>query len=164
VEFCNAAARRAKFDSLRFEAGSIHGWRPSRLDMLIALHACDTATDEALATGIRAGASVIVVAPCCHKQVRKSMFPHNELSPLLQHGILAERQAELLTDGIRALLLESRGYRTSVFEFISTEHTAKNLMITAVKQGHPSAKALEQVAAIKESFGIRVHALEEMLE
>ncbi|HEX2749881.1 MAG TPA: SAM-dependent methyltransferase [Verrucomicrobiales bacterium] len=164
VEFCNAAARRAKFDSLRFEAGSIHGWRPSRLDMLIALHACDTATDEALATGIRAGASVIVVAPCCHKQVRKSMFPHNELSPLLQHGILAERQAELLTDGIRALLLESRGYRTSVFEFISTEHTAKNLMITAVKQGHSSAKALEQVAAIKESFGIRGQALEEMLE
>ena len=133
--------------------------------MLIALHACDTATDEAIATGIRAGASVIVVAPCCHKQVRKSLRPRreNELIPLLQHGILEERQAEILTDGLRALLLESKGYKTSVFEFISTEHTAKNLMITAVKQGHPVARALERVAAIKESFGIQELALEEML-
>jgi len=163
VGFCNAVAQRAKFDGLRFESGSIDNWQPSRLDMLIALHACDTATDEAIAAGIKAGAQVIVVAPCCHKQVRKSMRARNELAPLLQHGILEERQAEILTDGIRALLLESRGYRTSVFEFISTEHTAKNLMITAVKQGQPSAKAIEQVAALKESFGIREHRLETLL-
>jgi len=163
VEFCNSAARRATFAGLHFEAGSIHGWAPGRLDMLIALHACDTATDEALAAGVWAGASVIVVAPCCHKQVRKSMSARNELSPLLHHGILEERQAEILTDGIRALLLEARGYRTSVFEFISTVHTAKNLMITAVKQGAPSKRALDQVAEIMESFGIREHALETML-
>ncbi len=163
VELCNGVAQRSGFTGLTFAAGSIAGWQPERLDMLIALHACDTATDEAIAAGVRAGASVIVVAPCCHKQVRQSMRARNELSPLLQHGILEERQAEILTDGIRALLLESRGYRTSVFEFISTEHTAKNLMITAVKSGQPSAKALEQVAAIKESFGIREHRLEGML-
>lgn len=161
--FCTAVAQRAKFDGLRFESGSINNWQPARLDMLIALHACDTATDEAIAAGIKAVAQVVVVAPCCHKQVRKSMKARNELVPLLQHGILEERQAEILTDGIRALLLESRGYRTSVFEFISTEHTAKNVMITAVKQGQPSAKALEQVAAIKESFGIREHRLETLL-
>jgi hypothetical protein len=164
VDLCNNAARRAKSDGLHFEAGNIHGWQPARLDMLIALHACDTATDEALAAGVRVGASIIVVAPCCHKQVRKSMSARNELKPLLQHGILEERQAEILTDGIRALLLESKGYRTSVFEFISTEHTAKNVMITAVKQGQASRKALEQVAEIKESFGIGEHALETMLK
>ena len=163
VDLCNGVAQRSGFTGLTFAAGSIAGWQPARLDMLIALHACDTATDEAIAAGVRAGASVIVVAPCCHKQVRQSMRARNELAPLLQHGILEERQAEILTDGIRALLLESRGYRTSVFEFISTEHTAKNLMITAVKSGQPSAKALEQVAAIKESFGIREHRLEGML-
>ncbi len=163
VEFCNGVAQRAGFTGLTFTAGGIAGWQPERLDMLIALHACDTATDEAIATGIRAGASVIVVAPCCHKQIRQEMSARNELAPLLQHGILAERQAEILTDGIRALLLESRGYRTSVFEFISPEHTAKNIMITAVKRGHPSADALRQVAALKESFGIREHRLEALL-
>ena len=163
VDFCNEAARRSGFTSLSFTAGGIADWQPARLDMLIALHACDTATDEAIAAGVRAGAGVIVVAPCCHKQVRQNMRTRNELSPLLKHGILEERQAEILTDGIRALLLESRGYRTSVFEFISTEHTAKNVMITAVKQGPPSEKAREQVAVIKESFGIREHRLEGLI-
>lgn len=164
VDFCNAAAQRARFTGLQFVAGGISEWQPARLDMLIALHACDTATDEAIARGVQAGARVIVVAPCCHKQVRKSMFARNELAPLLQHGILAERQAEILTDGIRALLLEAHGYRTTVFEFISTEHTAKNVMITAVKQGHPSARALQQIAALKESFGIGEHHLETLLQ
>jgi SAM-dependent methyltransferase len=163
VEFCNGVAQRAKFEDLRFESGSIATWKPQRLDMLIALHACDTATDEAIAAGVGAGAQIIVVAPCCHKQVRKAMTARNELAPLLQHGILEERTAEILTDGIRALLLESRGYRTRVFEFISTEHTAKNVMITAVKQGQPSAKALEQIAALKASFGISEHRLETLL-
>ena len=163
VDFCNEVARRAAYTGLNFIAGGIADWRPVRLDMLIALHACDTATDEALAAGVRAGAAVIVVAPCCHKQVRQCMAARNEVAPVLQHGILEERQAEILTDGIRALLLESRGYQTSVFEFISTEHTAKNLMITAVKSGQPSAKALEQIAEIKKSFGIREHRLEGML-
>jgi hypothetical protein len=137
--------------------------------VLIALHACDTATDLALATGIRLDAPLIVVAPCCHKQIRREMKPHNELSPILQHGILAERQAEMLTDGIRALLLESRGWQTRVFEFISTEHTAKNVMITAQKGRGTSATAahrtqsLAQVAALKQSFGIREHYLEGLL-
>jgi SAM-dependent methyltransferase len=163
VEFCNSAAGRAGFAGLQFVSGSITSWQPDRLDMLIALHACDTATDEAIAAGIRADAGIIIVAPCCHRQVRRDMAAHNELAPLLRHGILAERQAEILTDGLRALLLESRGYRTSVFEFISTEHTAKNLMITAVKSGTPDLRAADRIAAIKESFGIRSHHLETLL-
>ena len=159
----NAIAQRAGFTGLHFTAGTIHEWQPERLDMLIALHACDTATDEALAAGVRAGAQVLIVAPCCHKQVRQSMDARNELAPLLAHGILAERQAELLTDGLRALLLETHGYRTSVFEFISPEHTAKNLMITAIRQARPNPKAAAQIAALKESFGLREHRLETLL-
>ena len=131
--------------------------------MVIALHACDVATDIAIAKGIQAGARYIMASPCCHKQVRNSMTPVNVLSPILSHGILAERQAEILTDGIRALLMEAHGYRTQVFEFISTEHTSKNLMITGVK-GEPNAKAKEQVAQLKEFFGLKYHCLEKILD
>jgi hypothetical protein len=135
--------------------------------MLIALHACDTATDLAIAAGIRNKAAHIITAPCCHKQIRKDMDTQNELAPLLRYGILEERQAELVTDGIRALLLEAHHYKTKVFEFISTEHTAKNVMITATVKPHPdlakSSAALQQVAALKKGFGIRTHFLETLI-
>lgn len=166
VEFCNKTAREAGFEGLHFVAEDIAQYNPDRLDLLIALHACDTATDLALAKGIHGKASVIVVAPCCHKQVRADMHPHNEMAPLLRHGILEERQAEILTDGIRALLLESQGYRTQVFEFISTEHTAKNVMITAVgspREARREKEALEKVKALKTGFGIGEHYLEKLL-
>jgi hypothetical protein len=131
--------------------------------MLIALHACDIATDIAIAKGIMADASIIVVAPCCHKQVRKQMNCTTEMQAILQHGIMEERQAELITDGIRALLLEANGYKTKVFEFISTEHTSKNLMITALK-AKPNPDALAKIAAIKQQFGVEYHYLEKLLE
>ena len=167
VEFCNRAARTAGFDGLQFISQDISEYRPERLDMLIALHACDTATDLALAAGVRNLAKIIVAAPCCHKQIRKEMHTRNELAPLLRHGILEERQAEIVTDGIRALLLESEGYKTQVFEFVSSEHTAKNVMITATSEGvRGDAKrraALEKVAALKTGFGIGEHYLERLL-
>ncbi|MCC7507549.1 MAG: SAM-dependent methyltransferase [Saprospiraceae bacterium] len=166
VEFCNKTAREAGFEGLDFIADDIARYKPERLDLLIALHACDTATDLALATGILGKAEIIVVAPCCHKQIRKELHPHNEMAPLLRHGILEERQAEILTDGIRALLLESQGYRTQVFEFISTEHTAKNVMITAIggaREKKREKEALEKVKALKEGFGIGEHYLEKLL-
>jgi hypothetical protein len=103
-----------------------------------------------------------VVAPCCHKQIRKQLDVKNEMQPILKHGILAERQAELLTDGMRALLLEAYGYKTKVFEFISTEHTPKNVMIVGIKS-QPNKEALQQVAAIKKYYGIEFHALEKLL-
>jgi len=166
VDMCNSCANDAGFDGLSFAATNISEYTPERLDMLIALHACDTATDLAIAAGVRNGARIIVVAPCCHKQIRRDMAPKNEMTPVLRHGILEERQAEIITDGIRALLLESEGYQTRVFEFISAEHTAKNVMITAVR-GKPNPqrrkKALEEVKAIKESYGISAHALEKLL-
>ena len=131
-------------------------------DMVIALHACDIATDMAIAKGIQAGAQFIIVSPCCHKQIRSVMKHQNALSPILKNGILEERQAEIITDGIRALLMEAHGYRTQVFEFISSEHTGKNLMITGVKST-PNKNALIEVDNIKKLFGISYHYLETLL-
>ena len=167
VDFCNKTAQQVGFQNLNFIAQDIADYNPGLLDMLIALHACDTATDLALAAGIRQKARIIVVAPCCHKQIRREMQTQNELAPLLHYGILEERQAEIVTDGIRALLLEAEGYHTKVFEFISTEHTAKNVMITATmdsrRLNQRRVDALAQVAALKAGFGIREHWLEKLL-
>jgi SAM-dependent methyltransferase len=171
VELCRKTAQESNFEGLHFITQNINDYQPERLDMLIALHACDTATDMALACGVRKQAKIIVAAPCCHKQIRKEMTAQNELAPVLRHGILAERQAEILTDGIRALLLEAEGYQTKVFEFISSEHTAKNVMITAILPEHDRKdarqlrrkKALDQIAALKSGFGIKEHCLEELL-
>ncbi|MEI6410578.1 MAG: SAM-dependent methyltransferase [Bacteroidota bacterium] len=166
VDFCNKTAVEAGFVGLTFIAQDITTYQPPRLDMLIALHACDTATDLALATGIFSHAHILVVAPCCHKQIRKDMDTRNELEPVLRYGILEERQAEIVTDGIRALLLEANGYKTNVFEFISTEHTAKNVMITAIQDSRAQGRekgALAKVEAIKAGFGIQQHYLEYLL-
>ena len=163
VDKCNTIAQDNAFEGLQFVAGDIYQYQPKEvIDMLIALHACDTATDDAIAKGVFAQASCIVVAPCCHKQVRKAMEPSADLKPMLQHGILLERQAEMLTDSIRSLLLEREGYQTKVFEFIGTEHTAKNVMITAVKaKSSPSAQ--QEIDQLKKMFGIQRHHLEDLL-
>lgn len=166
VDFCNKTAQQAGFSGLDFEASDISKYPIPDLDMLIALHACDTATDLAIASGVKAGAKAIIVAPCCHKQIRREMAAQNELAPVLQHGILEERQAEIVTDGIRALLMETQGYKTQVFEFISTEHTAKNVMITGVRRAKSQEKTgplFEKIAAIKAGFGIKQHFLETLL-
>ncbi len=162
VDFCNKLREKCHFEKLSFIAQDINAFETERLDMLIALHACDTATDVAIAKGIRSGAKIIVVAPCCHKQLRKELNVSNEMQPILRHGIMEERQAELLTDGIRALLMEAHGYKTKVFEFISTEHTPKNVMIVGIKS-KPKKEAFAQVEAIKKHYGIGFHALEKLI-
>lgn len=165
VTLCNTIAQESKYAGLRFQEGNIGSVDLGKVDMVIALHACDIATDMAIAKGIEAQAQYIVVAPCCHKQIRKAMDVGNSImSPVLQHGILLERQAEMITDGIRALILEAQGYRTKVFEFISSEHTGKNVMITAAYTGVKDAKALDQIRAIKQEYGIAEHYLETMLK
>jgi protein-L-isoaspartate O-methyltransferase len=162
VTDANDLARSCGFSGLHFEAQDIRSYKGQALDMLIALHACDTLTDVAIAEGIRSGASIILVAPCCHKQLRRQMQPDAVLKPLLKHGILAERQAEMITDGLRALLLEAHGYQTRVFEFVSPEHTNKNVMIAAIK-AVPRPEARSEVHAMKQLFGIHSHYLEELL-
>jgi hypothetical protein len=149
---------------LSFIAQDINDYPAEKIDILIALHACDIATDIALAKGILSEAALIVAAPCCHKQVRKQMAKQNPLQAVLKHGILEERQAEMITDGIRALMLEGNGYAAKVFEFVSSEHTNKNLMIVGTKTQQPELSAFEQIAQIKAQFGIEEHYLERLMK
>jgi len=172
VTLCNDAIAKCRLEGLRFEGGDVSSFVPERLDVMIALHACDTATDHALHTGIRAGASIIMCSPCCHKQIRPQMQMPSLLKPMLQHGIHLGQQAEMVTDGLRALLLEAHGYDAQVFEFVALEHTSKNKMILAVRrqgaQDTPQARrrrddVLAQVAELKRFYGIREHCLETLL-
>jgi protein-L-isoaspartate O-methyltransferase len=165
VERSNKIAEQAGFNKLSFQAGSIETAELEQIDMLIALHACDTATDEAIYRGIQAESKVIICAPCCHKQVRKQINPENDLRSITKYGILEERQAEIITDSIRALILEAYGYKTKVFEFISTEHTPKNVLIVGIKKGNEKADPiiLAQIRNIKKLYNIQYHHLEKLL-
>ena len=140
---------------------------PERFDAMIALHACDTATDAAIHRGIVAGAQLIVCSPCCHKQLRPQLLSPGPLRSVFQHGIHAEQQAEMLTDTLRALLLRACGYDTQVFEFVALEHTRKNKMILAVKRPQPAAAeraaALAEADELQRFFGIREQALRRLL-
>jgi SAM-dependent methyltransferase len=149
IQLCNRTARECGLGGLQFEAGAIHSASLDHVDVLIALHACDTATDDAIAKGVKAGASLLLVAPCCHKELRPQLHPPSALAGALKHGILLERQAEIVTDALRAALLEWAGYDAKVFEFISTEHTGKNLMIAAVKRKQP-VHPLEAARGVRE--------------
>jgi hypothetical protein len=133
---------------------------------MIALHACDTATDYAIHYGIRAGASIIMCSPCCHKQLRPQMQSPEVMQPMLQYGVHMGQQAEMVTDSLRALLLQANGYITKVFEFVSLEHTNKNKMILAVKQHSNNVereKCMAQLAEIKAFYGVEEHCLEQLL-
>lgn len=170
VELCNQIALQSKFGGLEFVQGSIEEYNIEKIDLLIALHACDTATDDAIYKGIKAGAELIVVAPCCHKQIRREIEKgkaDNELDFLTKYGIFMERQAEMVTDGIRALILEYSGYKTKVFEFISDAHTPKNVLVVGIKSKDPvtdQAAILEKIKDTKAYFGIGHHHLEKLLD
>ena len=165
VALCNRIVARLGLQGLHFEKGDVSSVAPRTLDVMIALHACDTATDHAIHYGIRGGAAIICCAPCCHKQLRPQLLQPHPLRPILQHGVHLGQQAEMLTDGLRALLLEACGYSTQVFEFVSLEHTAKNKMILAVKRPRPAAadQVLAQVRELKDFYGVREHCLEALL-
>lgn len=166
VRACNDVARATGRDAtLKFQEGDIASTTLDRLDVLIALHACDTATDDALFRGITTGATLLVVAPCCQKELRPQLTPAPVLAPALRHGIFQERQAEFVTDALRALLLEWAGYDTKVFEFISTEHTAKNVMIAATKRPGPvrDAAAAAKIREFAAFYGIERQALARQL-
>ena len=156
VDLTNRIARECHCSNLEFTVGDIGTTTPAGIDMLIALHACDTATDDALAAGIASGAALLVVSPCCQKELRPQLTAPPVLADALQHGIFQERQAEFVTDALRAQLLETAGYRTKVFEFVSTEHTAKNLMIAAIRTGRPPDPAqAERLRDFARFYGIK---------
>ena len=135
ISHCNELAKKYGFEKLHFYQGDIASYEGvSHVDMVVTLHACDTATDFALAKAVGWGAEVILSVPCCQHEVNKQI-KNEVLAPVLQYGILKERMAALVTDGLRAQMLEEMGYKTDVLEFIDMEHTPKNLLIRAVKKG-----------------------------
>jgi Methyltransferase domain len=163
---CNTIAAQSTFTNLSFVEGNIQATPLPQADMLIALHACDTATDDAIIKGIKANAQYIICAPCCHKQIRKQIAPSNALKDIVKHGILLERQAEMVTDTIRALFLEAHGYKTKVFDFIEEENTPKNVMIVGTKHTYAESIFVEninKIKALKELFGIKTHYIETLL-
>lgn len=168
VALCNQIASQLEHKNLVFLCGDVKTHAHQQCDVMIALHACDTATDYAIHYGIRSNASIIMCAPCCHKQIRPQLHSPAPLQPLLKYGVHLGQEAEMITDTLRALLLEANGYSTKVFEFISLEHTEKNKMILAVKQANPNEKKkleiLTQISAIKEFYGIQEHCLEQLLQ
>jgi hypothetical protein len=167
VASANALSRELGWEGLRFEEGRIGQWKAAEgLDVLVALHACNTATDDALVQGIQAGAALLLTSPCCHQELRPQLNPQAPLNALLRHGILKERMSEILTDGIRALLLEAKGYRARVFEFVEPEHSGKNLMLSALRQAsgvRPPEQVWEEIRRGMEFFGIERHRLADLL-
>ena len=150
---------------LEFVAGTIASAQLPRVDALIALHACNTATDDAIRRGIELGAKLIVVAPCCHQELRPQLGKPAPLAAVLRHGVMEERMAEWVTDGLRALFLEWAGYRTKVMEFVAGEHTPKNLMIAAIREreGFTDEAARKRIEELKVFFGVEKHALDPLL-
>ncbi|UVJ43138.1 SAM-dependent methyltransferase [Pseudomonas sp. LS1212] len=166
VTLCNNAAARLEHPGLVFEHGDVRTVVPAEIDVMIALHACDIATDYAIHTGIRCGAAIIMCSPCCHKQIRQQIQSPGLLKPMLQYGLHLGQQAEMVTDSLRALYLEACGYETKVFEFISLEHTNKNKMILAVKRAEPQdpSALLVKIQALKDFYAIEEHCLETLLK
>jgi SAM-dependent methyltransferase len=171
VRLCNRVAEECGFERLKFLQSTIEEFPLPALDILVALHACDTATDDALAAGVRAGAAMILVAPCCQKEIRPQVDKAASGSPLrdvLRHGIFAERHAEIVTDALRALLMERAGYCVRVCEFVAPEHTAKNIMIIATRHSEPLVAGADselerRILELKSFYGIQHHRLQQLL-
>ncbi|WP_434653401.1 SAM-dependent methyltransferase [Pseudomonas sp. R3-56] len=165
VKLCNEAAARLEHPGLEFQHGDVRSVAPREVDVMIALHACDIATDYAIHMGIRSGASIIMCSPCCHKQIRLQIQSPALLKPMLQYGLHLGQQAEMVTDSLRALYLEACGYETKVFEFISLDHTNKNKMILAVKRPEPvdAIELLARIEELKAFYHITEHCLETLL-
>ena len=154
IDRCRSLAERLGYERLRFEVGDIALFEGEPADVVVSLHACDTATDAALARAVRWRAEVILAVPCCQHELYDQVRSE-PLAPLLSHGILRERLAALATDAARAQLLEAVGYRAQVIEFVDLEHTAKNLLIRAVRRGDTGdAAALRRYRAFKRELGI----------
>jgi SAM-dependent methyltransferase len=156
VDAVRTIATSLGYDEARFEVTAIADYASEEpVDLLVSLHACDTATDEAIAAGIQLGADAIVVAPCCHHELA-AQIAAREKDALLRHGLLLGRQADLVTDALRASALEALGYRVDVIEFVSAEHTAKNLMLRGVRAPSPrrEARARREYAELAARWGV----------
>jgi len=165
VQAARAVAGQTGATGLEFVHGDIARVELPRFDILLALHACNTATDAALLRGIQNGARLLMVAPCCHQQLRPQLRPPPLWEPVFRHGLLADRFATWLTDALRVLFLEWAGYRVRVVEFVESGHTPMNLLLAATRVRPPFADPARRsrIVQLKESFGIRGHALDPLL-
>ena len=147
--------------TMRFVQNSIADYKPSNLDVLIALHACDTATDDAILKGIRNNAKLIICAPCCHKQIRREMEKSGKTDAMTRFGIFLERQAVMITDAVRALVLEYCGYKTQVMEFIEIDNTPKNVLLVGRKSDKSVDKerVANEIKNLLDQYGIEEHYL-----
>lgn len=146
IETCSRLAEKYGYDKLEFLQGDIASYEGAdQVDMVVTLHACDTATDYALAKAVKWNASVILSVPCCQHELNRQVF-NETLAPVLEYGILKERFAAILTDGLRAQMLTTAGYDTQILEFIDMEHTPKNLLIRAVKNQQAKQDTQQQKA------------------
>ncbi len=163
VRDCQHIAEKLGCSGLRFEVGDIAGYAPSgAVDLVVTLHACDTASDAAIAQAIRWQARVILAAPCCQHEVA-GLLSDDLLPGILGFGILKERFAALATDALRAAILERAGYQTQILEFIDLEHTPKNLLLRAVRRNCPDPAAAASVELLKSQLGIREFSLERLM-
>ena len=154
VEFCNETSKKMGYENLKFLWGDIKTFTQFQgIDMIVTLHACDIATDMAIAQGIKWKSRIIVVVPCCQHEIF-TQIKNDSMSPLLKHGILKERISSLVTDAARGNLLEVVGYNVQFVEFIDMEHTPKNIMIRAVYKGEKNEKALLEYKKYKEFWNI----------
>ncbi len=165
IGHCNQLAEKLHYDRLRFEQGDIQSYQgEDAVDMVVSLHACDTATDYALEKAVEWGAGVIMAVPCCQHELNGQIHC-DILQPVLQYGLIRERMSALITDALRADLLERQGYRVQILEFIDMEHTPKNLMIRAVKEKgmEKSSKSMRKPAQ-KMQAAKRISSVDEIME
>lgn len=168
ISDCSRIAEKLNCSGLSFQCGNIEAYEQNQSpDMVVSLHACDTATDDVLAQAIHWRAKIILSVPCCQHELA-NLLPDDHLSALTGHGILKERYASLVTDALRAKLLEAHGYKVQVVEFIAMEHTAKNLLIRAIKQEvseEELSKKQEEFRKFKEELGLNAEVyLEQAVE
>jgi SAM-dependent methyltransferase len=166
VEHCNLLAQRLGYQGLHFQVGDIAQWQNQEpIDLMVSLHACDTATDAALTQAIRWNAKVILAVPCCQHELAPQI-ENSTQNAILRHGILRERLASIVTDALRAELLEAYGYQAQVMEFIDLEHTPKNLLIRGIKQQNMTKveKAQENVSSLLQHYGLQEWAMLRFLE
>jgi len=164
IELCNNIAKELNYKDLSFKMGDIKGYTEfDEVDVVMTLHACNTATDDAIVKAVKWNAKLIMTVPCCQQELFKQI-DSDVMSPLMKHGTIKERIASLVTDTIRGNILEALGYQVDIFEFIETEHTPKNLVIRAGSKGNPSKKALNEYRVFRDQWNLKPYLEQALAE